>query len=465
MDVQNYYKTPIVRKKIAEYCGAEDCEPSKFTCEYLVGVKEGITNNEFFLSVPNDKIFWLFDIGADIFRSVWDREAVIFVLDFEYYNLLYPAEAYFKPYDVYYKLEEIYQRLKSIYQRYKLNYISIQTGQGYHFVFKLKFTDKLFSKLLSLGYLEPTLKGKYNSTSVRRIKTVPEEVGLAFHTAGRIIEFICYRLFNQLKDYKGLPVVYSDVSIGNKNKEAISLDLSMYADPIYMRDVRVPFSVYQKHRIYHKFKLTTQNIPPFVVLVRENNVEQYFNNFEEVVKTRTDIKKVVDLAEKISCKIPDSGDGLDILLEDYKSSHLYKIHKQFDSCEHDDPNIWWRTYDRFETKILPLCVRHCLEHPNDHLLKPTNLQTLTRVLLKLGWHPKHIAGLVRSKYERNYGWGDTWYKYDAASRANFYVRLYSDLILTGIDKEEDLNCWSHYEKGYCWEPNCGFKLENYKFVN
>jgi len=465
MDVQNYYKTPIVRKKIAEYCGAEDCEPSKFTCEYLVGVKEGITNNEFFLSVPNDKIFWLFDIGADIFRSVWDREAVIFVLDFEYYNLLYPAEAYFKPYDVYYKLEEIYQRLKSIYQRYKLNYISIQTGQGYHFVFKLKFTDKLFSKLLSLGYLEPTLKGKYNSTSVRRKKTVPEEVGLAFHTAGRIIEFICYKLFNQLKDYKGLPVVYSDVSVGNKNKEAISLDLSMYADPIYMRDVRVPFSVYQKHRIYHKFKLTTQNIPPFVVLVRENNVEQYFNNFEEVVKTRTDIKKVVDLAEKISCKIPDSGDGLDILLEDYKSSHLYKIHKQFDSCEHDDPNIWWRTYDRFETKILPLCVRHCLEHPNDHLLKPTNLQTLTRVLLKLGWHPKHIAGLVRSKYERNYGWGDTWYKYDAASRANFYVRLYSDLILTGIDKEEDLNCWSHYEKGCCWEPNCGFKLENYKFVN
>jgi hypothetical protein len=103
-----------------------------------------------------------------------------------------------------------------------------------------------------------------------------------------------------------------------------------------------------------------------------------------------------------------------------------------------------------------------LEHPNDHLLKPTNFQTLTRVLLKLNWHPKHIAGLVRSKYERDYGWGDTWYKYDAASRANFYVRIYSDLVLTGVDKEEDLNCLSHYEKGYCWRPNCGFKLENYK---
>ncbi|MCX7940568.1 MAG: hypothetical protein N2555_02195, partial [Endomicrobia bacterium] len=113
---------------------------------------------------------------------------------------------------------------------------------------------------------------------------------------------------------------------------------------------------------------------------------------------------------------------------------------------------------------LPPCVRHCLIEPNDHLLKPTNLQTLTRVLIKLGWHPKHIAGLIRSKYERNYGWGEIWYKYDAASRANFYVRIYSDLILTGIDKEEDLNCWSHFEKGYCWQPNCGFKLENYRLT-
>ena len=462
MNIQNYYKTSLIRKKIAEYCGADECTPSEFTCEYLVGVKEKITDDEFFLSVLNEKIFWLFDIGTDIFRSVWDKESVLFILDFEYYNLLYPAEAYFKPYDVYYKLEEIYRLIKKIYKKYNLNYITIQTGQGYHFVFKLPLTNPLFSKLLSLGYLEPTLKGKYSTTSARRKRTVPEEVGLVFHTSGRIIEYVCYQIFDSLKDYKGLPVVFSDVSIGNKNKEAISLDLSMYADPIYMRDIRVPFSVYQKHRIYHKFKLSTQNISPFIVLVRENNNNEYFNSYKEIIDARTDVKKVVNLAEQISCKIPDCGDGLCNLIEDYKSSQLYKLHKNFDSCEHDDPSIWYKTYDKFDTKVLPPCVRHCLEHPNDHLLKPTNLQTLTRVLLKLNWHPKHIAGLVRSKYERDYGWGDTWYKYDAASRANFYVRIYSDLVLTGVDKEEDLNCLSHYEKGYCWRPNCGFKLENYK---
>lgn len=463
MDIKNYYSTPIIQQKMAEYCGAESVIPSNFKSQYLVGVKEGIDKDEFFLSVPNDKFFWLLEIGADIFRSVWDKESTLFVLDFEYYNIVYPAEAYFNPYNVYYKLEEIYNQIKEIYKNYNIKYIAVQTGQGYHFVFRIPFNTQLHKELANVGYLEDTLNGKYNTTSKKRKQKVPYDAGVGFHTAGRIIEYICHELFIRLKNYKGLPVVFSDVSIG-KNKEAISLDLTMYADPIYMRDIRIPFSVYQKHRIYHKFKFATQNIPPFIVLVRENDGNEYFKNYEEMIKIRTDYKKVIDIANEINCSIPDSSDSFSFLLNKYKNSQLYKIHKNFDSCEHDPPEIWHKTYDKFDVYQLPPCVRHCLIEPNDNLLKPTNLQTLTRVLLKLNWHPKHIAGLIRSKYERNYNWGDTWYKYDAASRANFYVRIYSDLVLSGIDKEEDLNCWSHYEKGYCWQPNCGYKLEYYKVV-
>ena len=29
---------------------------------------------------------------------------------------------------------------------------------------------------------------------------------------------------------------------------------------------------------------------------------------------------------------------------------------------------------------------------------------LVRVMLALGWHPRHIAGLVCSKYQRDFGW-------------------------------------------------------------
>jgi hypothetical protein len=57
MNIYEYYKTPVIRKKIAEYCGADDCNPSEFTCEYLVGVKEKITDNEFFFLNTERKNF------------------------------------------------------------------------------------------------------------------------------------------------------------------------------------------------------------------------------------------------------------------------------------------------------------------------------------------------------------------------------------------------------------------------
>jgi hypothetical protein len=42
-----------------------------------------------------------------------------------------------------------------------------------------------------------------------------------------------------------------------------------------------------------------------------------------------------------------------------------------------------------------------------------------------GWHPRHVAGLIRSKFERDYGWGDHWLDYSPAMRADFYVRIFA----------------------------------------
>jgi hypothetical protein len=87
-----------------------------------------------------------------------------------------------------------------------------------------------------------------------------------------------------------------------------------------------------------------------------------------------------------------------------------------------------------------------LTHPNDALLKPVGIRHVVRELMALGWHPRHIAGLIRSKYERDYGWGDSFYHYDAAARADFYTRLFAGLIAAGLDnlsdfRDEDLNVW------------------------
>jgi hypothetical protein len=92
---------------------------------------------------------------------------------------------------------------------------------------------------------------------------------------------------------------------------------------------------------------------------------------------------------------------------------------------HDAPERWHWTYDRAPLEGLPLEARNALMFPNDLLLKPSGIRSVTESLLDHGWHPRHIAGLIRSKFERDYSWGRQWVDYSPAMRADFYVRIFS----------------------------------------
>jgi hypothetical protein len=79
-------------------------------------------------------------------------------------------------------------------------------------------------------------------------------------------------------------------------------------------------------------------------------------------------------------------------------------------------------------------VEDLLLWPNDRLLKPAGIQLVTRVLLADGWHPRHIAGLIRSKFENPiFGWGVDWHDYEPSTRADFYTRLFAGLWATGVN--------------------------------
>jgi hypothetical protein len=75
-----------------------------------------------------------------------------------------------------------------------------------------------------------------------------------------------------------------------------------------------------------------------------------------------------------------------------------------------------------------------LENPNDALLRPDFLRQVVAGLLERGWHPRHIAGLIQSKYERDYRWLNLWYVYDAQTRADFHTRVLAGLIRLGRDR-------------------------------
>ena len=138
----------------------------------------------------------------------------------------------------------------------------------------------------------------------------------------------------------------------------------------------------------------------------------------------------------------------------YRASDLAAFHAWFYSRPPEPPERWGDTYDRFDPAALPPCGRRVLEHPCDLLLKPGHIRHIVRLLLARGWHPGHVAGLIRSKYERDHGRGAYWYRYDATSRAEFYTRLFAGAVFTGRDDLADFTCPATREKGDCRPDAC-----------
>jgi hypothetical protein len=165
-----------------------------------------------------------------------------------------------------------------------------------------------------------------------------------------------------------------------------------------------------------------------------------------------DAKEVAELAERVPCFIRDCSAGTEQLISSYCASSLAKFHHDFYSAEPDRPDDWPRTYDRTDLRQLPPCARFILEHPNDLLLRPSGVRRIVLVFLALGWHPRHIAGLIQSKFERDYSWGRMWEGYDPATRAELYTRVFAGLVAARYDDLVDFNCHQRVNRGLVTSP-------------
>jgi hypothetical protein len=222
--------------------------------------------------------------------------------------------------------------------------------------------------------------------------------------------------------------------------------------------IRIPFSLYLKP--WEQWGILHAGIEervPMMFLVPFDGMDLW-----DGISTMRDASRAAELAGRTKVVIPEQSAGMKRLIADYRKSELATFHEWFYSQEHEPPELWPETYDKAPLERLPGCVRYILEHPNELLLKPAGIRQVTVVLLALGWHPRHIAGLIRSKYERDYGWMSEWYIYDAGTRADFYVRLFTGLIEVGKDRLVDFNCLSTKEKQWCFRPNEWCNLEKYR---
>jgi hypothetical protein len=180
------------------------------------------------------------------------------------------------------------------------------------------------------------------------------------------------------------------------------------------------------------------------------------------IHIRSDTTRAAEFARQAPAAIPEQADGTGELISAYLASSLADFHRRFYSQEQHPAEKWPETYDRTPMDALPMCARTMLERPNDLLLHPASIRLVARVLLALGWHPRHIAGLICSKFARDYGWGEHWLEFDPATRADFYTRIFAGLFVTGRDDLVDFNCQSSKEERICPSADCPHNLELFR---
>jgi hypothetical protein len=335
------------------------------------------------------------------------------------------------------------------------------SGRGHHLAWRIGSASSPFRRLCRLGRDSFIPEQAYSPADTPDGFKVDPRFQSAYSGLGRVMEFLCFETIRKA-DLSGIPVQLTEIipQPYEKGREMISLDLTEYGDPLHTRIVRLPFSVYRKPWVRHHVleESITDRIPLLFAVPSDGRR----NDSDPAI--RTEPRLIIRAAETGSGCIPSCCRGTDLLIDHYLASEVRKCHQQFYSEAQEDPGNWPDTYDRFKPEALPPCAAEILVHPNDLLLKPTLIRHLVRLLLALKWHPRHIAGLIRSRYERDYGWANRWYIYNAADRADFFVRVFYDSILLGTDTLADFTCACMQEKTCCPSPADCCSLEQFRHV-
>jgi sugar phosphate isomerase/epimerase len=368
--------------------------------------------------------------GLDVGRSLWDRRSLIFHVDFDYFNPTYPGEPYLRPHRAFNLVRPVMSAFCSLLEGFDIRPLRLISGRGYHLLWRVGRDSRAFSRLARKGRVPVSLQSKYAQAQAPANERIEPDLGAAYSGAGLVLEYLAHEVMKRPCTDFPVPVEITAVrDPEDDSDEAVSIDLSEYADPLFLRGIRVPFSVYRKPE--HQLDVVGRDIVeglPQLVLLPVGDISE-----KQGLEVMRDASRLGDHAETVSTAIPEAASGVERLVDSYTASSLGRFHERFYSVEQEVPEDWPDTYDRFDTRVLPGEAREALERPNDLLLRPAGLRAVTRALFAAGWHSRHISGLVRSKYERDFGWGHLWYQYDATSRADFYTRIFAGLIDAGLD--------------------------------
>ena len=138
------------------------------------------------------------------------------------------------------------------------------------------------------------------------------------------------------------------------------------------------------------------------------------------------------------------------LMDRYRDSSLARFHRHYYTETPHGPERWESTYDHIQPALLPACVAVLLKKNAPQLCQWNALQHLTRSLLALGWHPRHIAGIIWSHWARDFPGRFA----DPLVQADHLVRSGTGFLLRKIDKLNHFDCDSVRAAGICTPNPC-----------
>lgn len=456
--MNSIYADPAVRQRLAEFLGGDTLEHA--TALFLTH-PDGVGFEKRDMRPPAE-LDWFLERNLDVARSLADSASILLHLDVEYVNFDSPAEAYLDPWRSFDLQEPVARVIESLLVGWGIRPLHIITGQGHHFVWRVSWESPVAERIVELAPAPEIVEGCQARLPPFLFKTIQPMAQRAFAGLSLIFQHVAQRVKELAAPRCAIPVEITAVHVGpgvTSRREIVSVDISEYGDPLQTRTIRAPFTNYLKPWVAGVAqKVASGAIPACrAIPLHEMDVRQ-------AITLRQVDREVRDLARRACIKIPEESEGTERLLDSYLVSRLRHFHEYFYACQHDPPERWEETYGHTPLETLPHCARHVLTFPNDLLLKPAGMQLVTRALLARQWHPRHIAGLIRSKFENpSFNWGVDWKGYDAAARADFYTCVFAGLHATGVDRMVDFNCVSTREKGFCFpDPNGCAGLESHR---
>lgn len=443
-----FYRDDAIRQRLIEFLGGETLD--QVSAAYLTHSDR----HQFQRSQlrPPTELDWFLERDLDIARSLADSRSLIFHLDIEYVNFDSHSAAHVDALRAFDIQEPVVKVIESLLLGWGIRPLHILTGQGHHFVWRTERHGELAESLARLDPAPELRPDCLKGVPIPFADQISETSQAAFAAQSLVMEYVAQRIKQLAAPQMDMPVEITAVHVGpgqTGNREIVSIDISEYGDPLYSRMIRQPFTYYLKP--WMQGLADDPEVKSQIPLVRV--VPLHEMDVHLALQVRQSESDVRDLARRACVRIPDQTHGTAKLVEEYLSSPLRRFHEYFYSDQHDPKERWAETYDHTPPGLLPPCMRALVEDPNDRLLKPAGMQLITRSLLARGWHPRHIAGFIRSKFENPmYGWGVDWADYSAAIRADFYTRIFAGLRAMGLDELIDFNCISTREKGFCHAP-------------